>query len=60
MYETLGKHDVGLKFLLQHKALWEESNLACHCYWHLGLCYLELGKKEEAINLFDSVRTRVM
>ena len=57
VYETMGLAQEGYDFLMARKPQWEDSNLACHCYWHLGLCHLELGKKDEALSLFDDVRS---
>ena len=55
VFETQGRHQEGYDFLMSKKTTWSKSNLACHCYWHIGLCLLELGKKDDALLNYDEV-----
>uniref|UniRef100_A0A7S1DTP2 Tetratricopeptide repeat protein 38 n=2 Tax=Hemiselmis andersenii TaxID=464988 RepID=A0A7S1DTP2_HEMAN len=53
VHEMRGTHAECAEFLRSTKGDWDTTNLACHCYWHLGLCLLELGLKEDAMAIFD-------
>jgi len=52
--EMQGRQEEGIEFLSSREKDWVVCPaLACHNYWHWGLHLIELGRFEEAIQLFD-------
>eukprot|EP01025_Chloroclados_australasicus_P050756 TRINITY_DN5876_c0_g2_i1.p1 TRINITY_DN5876_c0_g2~~TRINITY_DN5876_c0_g2_i1.p1 ORF type:complete len:467 (-),score=44.59 TRINITY_DN5876_c0_g2_i1:359-1759(-) len=55
IYEMQGKWEQGIKFMESTEADWSTAKvLACHNYWHLGLYYIESGRYEEALKIYDN------
>jgi tetratricopeptide (TPR) repeat protein len=53
VFEMEGRHDAGVSFLTESSPNWEGSYFAVHHWWHLGLYLLELGRRGDAVALYD-------
>lgn len=42
-----------MELLQRTEPYWSKSNLNCHMGWHWGLCYLEMGQMQKAMNHYD-------
>jgi tetratricopeptide (TPR) repeat protein len=52
--EMEGRQKEGIRFLTSTVDDWKHSRiLSCHNFWHLCLHYIELGKFEMALEIFD-------
>jgi tetratricopeptide (TPR) repeat protein len=53
--EMQGRIDEGIAWLVSREADWAPDNgFAFHNYWHLALYYLDQGRYDEALLLFDA------
>jgi len=54
VFEMTERAEAGERWLRDHVSAWGEDTLvARHCWWHLGLFQLELGKIDAAIRTYD-------
>lgn len=53
--EMQGRAEEGRDFILRRREYWSQpdSFLKIHNWWHLALCYLELGDEEAALQVYD-------
>jgi hypothetical protein len=54
VYEMTGRAEAGLRAMSDRRAFWAEgSTAAMHCWWHVALFHLELGRGSHALALLD-------
>jgi len=54
-YEMQGRIDDGIGFLTGDSTRWESGNLfTVHNWWHLALYYLEAGRPERSLEIYDA------
>lgn len=54
VHEMQGKQEEGINFLTEEMANWKWcTGLACHLWWHMTLHYVEKGKHQQALQIFD-------
>ena len=53
VFEMQGRQPEGITFLDASSRYWSSSFFAVHNWWHCALYYLELGKMDEALSIYD-------
>ncbi len=55
VFEMTERFDEGVQFLTDHAGYWSvDTVVATHCWWHLALFQLALGRIDEALRLYDT------
>ncbi|VTU39669.1 tetratricopeptide repeat protein [Variovorax sp. PBL-E5] len=54
VFEMTGRAAAGVRWMDAHRACWsEDSVVATHCWWHLALFLIEVGRVDDALAIYD-------
>ena len=55
VFEMTERFDEGVRWMSAHVECWAvDTVVATHCWWHLALFHLALGRVDEALRLYDT------